>query len=139
MCPLLQRELCSALCRKPLVTIQKGSAEQSASRIMQRHCLKLFGGKRLAMAFALKVHSNIFSISLVRFYIGDDQNIENIPECCCIWSNLLSQSTLMTASVPGSTGTGEKFTAFPALLLNTFNTGASFICQTIRIKIHRWT
>ena len=49
------------------------------------------------------------------------------PECCCMWSNRLFQSTLMWTLSPSARGAAMKWTAV-APLRTTLSTSTSLIC-----------
>jgi len=57
------------------------------------------------------------------------------PECCCMWSNRLFQSTLMWTLSPSARGAAMKWTAV-APLRTTLSTSTSLICW--RNSQYRW-
>ena len=64
----------------------------------------------------------------------------HLPECCCIWSNLLCQSTTCLTCVPGSIAVARKYMASPPRRV-ILNTSIPFTCQeTLELQfiIYLW-
>lgn len=59
-----------------------------------------------------------------RHFLLNIKNNPSSPECCCMWSNLLSQSTFTCTSWPTSSGEDTKCTASGPCLV-TLSTGTS--------------